>query len=120
MEHKIIAVDFDGTLVTDCYPDIGRPKPEIIAALKREKSRGARTILYTCRNGTELSAALLFCEEAGLTFDAVNENLPELIEKYGGDTRKISADEYWDDRNVWLPSLENPALACGTLTGGRA
>ena len=30
----------------------------------------------------------------------MNENLPELIELYGGDTRKISADFYIDDKAV--------------------
>ena len=36
----------------------------------------------------------------GLYFDAVNANLPERIAYFGGDCRKISADEYWDDRAV--------------------
>ena len=31
-------------------------------------------------------------------YDAVNENLPEIIERYGGDSRKIFADIYIDDR----------------------
>ena len=30
----------------------------------------------------------------------MNENLPELIELYGGDTRKINADFYIDDKAV--------------------
>lgn len=34
-------------------------------------------------------------------FDAVNENLPEIIENFGSDTRKIFANEYIDDRNTW-------------------
>ena len=34
-------------------------------------------------------------------FDAVNENLPEIIESFGSDTRKIFANEYIDDRNTW-------------------
>ena len=35
----------------------------------------------------------------GLKFDAVNENLPEIVEGFGGDSRKIYADVYIDDRN---------------------
>ena len=31
-------------------------------------------------------------------FDSVNDNIPEKIAMYGGDTRKVFADEYWDDR----------------------
>ena len=39
----------------------------------------------------------------GVEFDAVNENLPEVIERMGGDTRKVFANEYWDDRAVRVP-----------------
>lgn len=31
-------------------------------------------------------------------FDAVNDNLPEIIEFYGYNSRKISCDYYIDDR----------------------
>lgn len=41
----------------------------------------------------------------GLKFDAVNENLPEVIELMGGDSRKIFANEYIDDKNVLVDSL---------------
>lgn len=30
-----------------------------------------------------------------------NENLPERIAQYGGDCRKISADYYFDDKNMF-------------------
>lgn len=42
------------------------------------------------------------CKSWGLEFDAVNENLPQLIELYGIDSRKICADEYWDDKSVMV------------------
>lgn len=40
-----------------------------------------------------------------MIFDAVNENLPEIIAEFGGDTRKIFANEYIDDRNVMMDVL---------------
>ena len=40
-------------------------------------------------------------KEKELVFDAVNENLPEIVENFGSDTRKIFANEYIDDRNIW-------------------
>ena len=45
------------------------------------------------------------CAEQGLIFDAVNENLPDMIEKFGGDSRKIFADVYIDDKalRILLP-----------------
>ena len=47
----------------------------------------------------------------GLTFDAVNENLPERIEMFGNDPRKIGADEYWDDRAVALSDIPGIAFS---------
>lgn len=38
----------------------------------------------------------------GLFFDEVNANLSERIEEYGEESRKISADEYWDDKAVLM------------------
>ena len=51
-----------------------------------------------------LDNAVRWCRNKGLIFDAVNENLPSVIAEFGTDTRKIFANEYIDDRNVWLPS----------------
>ena len=48
----------------------------------------------------QLEDAVAWCKERGLEFDAVNENLPELIELYGNDCRKINADIYIDDKAV--------------------
>ena len=95
----IIAVDFDGTLCYADYPNIGKPRLEIIEYVKmcREIEK-ARLILWTSRTGDRLREAVEWCAEQGLTFDAVNENLPEIIEMYGGDNRKITADIYLDDK----------------------
>ena len=98
-KYNIIAVDFDGTLCTDCYPAIGAPKLRLIYILKELKKKGTKLILWTCRLGKPLKEALKWCEYYGLTFDAVNENLPEILEKYGTDSRKIFADIYIDDRS---------------------
>lgn len=95
-----IAVDFDGCLCQDRWPEIGEPNWPAIAALLELQKRGVALILNTCREGELLEKAILWCEYRGLSFDAVNENLPERIEAYGGDCRKISANEYWDDRAV--------------------
>lgn len=41
----VIAVDFDGTIVTDCYPSIGVPKEEIVQGIKEHKEAGDKIIL---------------------------------------------------------------------------
>ena len=95
---RIIAVDFDGTLCEDKYPFIGRPNMHLVTILRNAGKFGDRLILWTCRTGSSLERAVRWCGSYGIYFDAVNENLPEIIEKYGGDSRKIFADIYLDDR----------------------
>ena len=100
MRGQIIAVDFDGTLCRDCYPKIGAANEGLIRILKELRTQGDRLILWTCRRGEKLEEALCFCLMRGLVFDAVNENLPEIVEKFDGDSRKIFADLYIDDRSM--------------------
>ena len=102
----IIAVDFDGTLIEDNkWPDVnGKPNQHLFNILIHERRRGNKVILWTNRTDIPekdeypLKAAIEFCKEVGLEFDAVNENLPEIIEAYGSNSRKISADKYIDDK----------------------
>ena len=98
MEGRIIAVDFDGTLCRDCYPKIGDANEGLICRLKDLHRQGNRLILWTSRQGERLEEALHFFFFCLLLFDAVNENLPEIIEQFGSDSRKIFADIYIDDR----------------------
>lgn len=95
---KIIAVDFDGTLCENKWPEIGEANCDLISELIFKQQFGDKIILWTCRSGNELLDAIYWCADLGLYFDAVNENLPEIIEKFGKDTRKIYADIYIDDR----------------------
>jgi hypothetical protein len=66
-----------------------------------------------------------WCKAHGVKLDAVNENLPEMVELYGEDTRKIFASEYWDDRARKMPSngckyfsFPNGCKADGTVVCG--
>lgn len=95
----IIAVDFDGTIVEDAYPKIGKEKIFAFDTLKKLQSQGYRLILWTYRCGKKLDEAVAFCKDNGLEFYAVNKNFPEEIydKKY---SRKIHADLFIDDRNV--------------------
>ena len=99
---KIIAVDFDGTLFDTEWPSIiKKPNTELIEWLHYRKAHHAERIqLWTCRCGKDLEVAVDACAKQGLIFDAVNENLPDMIEKFGGDSRKIFADIYVDDKVV--------------------
>lgn len=99
MKRKIIAVDFDETLFTDEYPNIGNPIWKTINYCKDEQLSGATIILWTCRNGNELYDAIKACSNVGLFFDYINKNTKENMLKYGANEgRKICADIYIDDR----------------------
>ena len=99
MRAKIIAVDFDGTLIEDGkWPGIGSTNEEVLNYCKNEQKKGARIILWTNRAGESLETAIKWCEEHDLHLDAVNDNLPESVEFFGTNTRKVYADEFIDDR----------------------
>ena len=101
----IYAIDFDGTLCVDRYPEIGEARSEVLEFAKAARRAGDRLILWTCRSGADLEAAVAWCAEHGLEFDAVNNNLPELVARYGNDCRKVNADYYIDDRALDIDTL---------------
>ena len=92
------AVDFDGTLCENAYPEIGAPNLPLIDKLISCRRLGAKVILWTCREGELLTRAVEFCRCYGLEFDAVNDNTEELKRAYGTNPRKIGADYYIDDK----------------------
>lgn len=107
VSEKIYAVDFDGTLCKNIYPAIGYPIEEVIDYVKALKNEGNKVILYTCRVGDNLEAAVEWCAGQGIEFDAINENLQEIIDQFGGDCRKIYADYYVDDRAMNVSEIIN-------------
>lgn len=94
-----IAVDFDGTVVEDAYPAIGKPKMFAFETLIKLQQDGHRLILWTYRCGKKLDEAVTFCKENNINFYAVNQSFPE--EEYTVEvSRKINADIFIDDRNI--------------------
>ena len=98
VNEVIIAVDFDGTLCVNQWPAIGPPRAAVISWVKARQHGGDKLILWTNREAERLDEALKWCADQGIEFDAVNENLPEIVKMFGGDCRKIWADVYLDDK----------------------
>jgi hypothetical protein len=96
----IIAVDFDGVLCRDEFPNIGMPMYGMITFIRQARKAGVEVILWTCRVGERLEEALKWCEAHGLEFDAINDNAPSNICKYNTNPRKVYADFYIDDRAI--------------------
>lgn len=97
--QKIIAVDFDGTIVKDEYPKIGEPQLFAFETLRKLEEGGYRLILWTLRDGKKLEEAVEFCKKNGITFYAINKNYPEEVVN-NQSIRKLHADIFIDDRNI--------------------
>lgn len=96
-----IAVDFDGTIVTHEYPQIGKEIPCAIQTLKMLQNDGHKLILWSVREGQLLEDAVQWCHERGLEFYAVNKDYPEEdMQNNNRYSRKLKADLWIDDRNV--------------------
>ena len=63
MKANIIAVDFDGTLCENKWPEIGMPNEELIEYLKKRQANGEKLILWTSRNEEQTKAAVEWCKE---------------------------------------------------------
>lgn len=99
----IIAVDFDKTLYTgeDAYPTAGEPNTELIDELISRQAAGDKIVLWTCRNGSPVDFAVDWCKKHGLIFDAVNDDIQDVIDKWQDNrSKKITAHLYIDDRAI--------------------
>ena len=101
----IIAIDFDGTITQEtCFPDCGAPNMQVIRGIIEAKVQGYKVILWTNRQNDNieypgvLDKALKYCSDFGIKFDAVNDNIPEVLAIFPNNTRKITADYYIDDK----------------------
>lgn len=94
-----IAVDFDGTIVENRFPEIGPSLPGAFETLRELSFQGHKLILWTFRDGESLQEAVDFCLEHGIMFWAVNKSFPE--ENYNKYiSRKIDAHFFIDDKII--------------------
>ena len=87
-----IAVDFDGTIVSDRYPEIGKELPFATATLRQLMEDGHKLVLWTVREGELLQEAVDWCEKKGVRFYAVNKDYDEEAMQGKHFSRKIKAD----------------------------
>lgn len=96
----IFAVDFDGTIVENEFPNIGRPNPGAIEVLKELTAKGYRLILLTMRSEKELSDAVVYCNRNYIDLWGVNKN-PDQSE--WSNSPKVYANVYIDDNGAGTP-----------------
>lgn len=100
---SIIVTDFDQTIcLGESYPDPSKGKPNIrlIKYLTLAREYGHKIILNTMREGDLLDMAVMWCMDRGIVFDAINDNLPDMVERWGYNSRKIYGDYIIDDHNA--------------------
>ncbi len=96
---NIIAIDFDGTVVTHEYPHIGEDLGAV-PVLKELVANDNRLILLTMRSGALLERAKEWFQKNSIPLWAVNSN-PE--QQTWTQSPKIYANLYIDDSNLGCP-----------------
>ncbi len=99
IRNAIVALDFDGTVVTHAYPNIGNDIGAV-PVLRELLDNGCRLILYTMRSGKLLDDALAWFKRNDIPLYAVNENPTQ---KEWTSSPKVHADLYIDDSGLGCP-----------------
>lgn len=94
----IIAIDFDGCIAVERYPKIGPPIKGSKGTINRLYDEGHTIIIWTCRSGALQEEAIAWLNQQGYKWHHFNSSVPERIEFYGYDSRKIGCDIMIDDR----------------------
>jgi len=97
----IIAVDFDGTVVTHDYPEVGKDIGSV-RVLKMLVDNGHKLILWTMRSGKELGDAVQWFKDNDVELFGVQRN-PEQDE--WTDSPKVYAQLYIDDAALGCPLM---------------
>lgn len=97
----VIALDFDGTVVTHRYPEIGVDIGSV-GVLKKLVENGHKLILNTMRSGKELEDAVNWFNSNDIPLYGVNEN-PD--QKSWTDSTKVFANIYIDDAALGAPLI---------------
>ena len=101
----IIAIDFDGCIVEDQYPEIGPIMPGAKESINALYDAGFCIIINSCRAREAERNMETWLDAVGIHYCHINENCRERIVKYRTDCRKISADCYIDDKGLFSPDF---------------
>lgn len=114
-QNFIVAVDFDGTIANNAFPDI--TKAELMPNIKlfldnikwhiEQKGLNPIFVLWTCRSnnklGNFLDEAVQYCKNNEIHFDYINESPQHPMFKnikVENPSPKIHADVYIDDKTL--------------------
>jgi len=98
----VIAIDFDGTIVTHMYPSIGEPVKGAISVIKNLIANDHKIVLYTMRSGMYLNDAVAYLKNEGIELFGINHN-PE--QDSWTTSPKAYAQLYIDDAALGCPLI---------------
>jgi hypothetical protein len=98
---SVFAFDFDGTIVENDFPYIGKPNEGAIEVIQELYAAGfKKNILLTMRSDDKLQEAIVYCNKHNVNFWGYNEN-PDQAE--WSNSRKVYAHVYVDDAGAGIP-----------------
>jgi len=100
----IICVDFDGTIVTHDYPNIGKPVPDALRVLQELRRADHKIILFTMRSGKNLKEAEMYLQNNGVQLYGVNRNSTQ---RSWTQSPKAYGHLYIDDAALGIPLIED-------------
>ena len=106
--NVVICVDFDGTCVTNEYPEIGKDVPNCVEVLKKLNEKKVNIILLTQRDGKKLTDAVEWFKKNDIKLYGINDNPSQ---SSWSKSRKVYADLYIDDRNLGCPITLHRSLS---------
>lgn len=97
----VVAVDFDGTITKDNdFPhNIGVLRDGCKEAIDYIRQQH-KVIIWTCRNGEYLEEMEQFLRDNQIAYDGINTDI------YPKTDRKIMADIYIDDKNIFCNGID--------------
>jgi hypothetical protein len=94
----IIAIDFDKTIDTGGFPEVGGLHKHVKEVINKWFAQGAYIIIWTCRTGILQLEAEAFLLKEGINFHKINDHHPNSLLNYGND-RQI--DHNLQARKIW-------------------
>ena len=102
-KNMTVAIDFDGTVVSNAFPKIGEENKPVVEVLKKwihEYNVGI--ILDTMRSGEYLEAAVEWFKERGIELYGIGKHPTQ---ETWTTTNKVYAQISIDDRNLGVPLI---------------
>ena len=96
----IIAIDFDGTIVTHDYPRVGKPIPYAKEVIQMLNDNGHKCFLWTMRDKHTLEDAKKYCDDNGIKIQGYNHSPDQF-----SDSPKQYATVYIDDAALGCPLI---------------